>query len=82
MYAVTGEVWPIAMWERDRKLSRSLGILYVGEKKAAEEYAERRASEFDSHGHQGEPRRPYWWGRRKDDRENHRFIIQPVCLPR
>jgi hypothetical protein len=80
LYAVTEQTWSISPWDKERKLLRSSGTAFVGDKNAAHEYAEKRATEFvDHYDYQGDAHRPYWWGRKEGERENHRFVIQPVC---
>ena len=54
--------------------------MFVADKEAAYEYARKRASEFvNHHDFQGDANSPYWWGRKKDECENHRFIVKAVA---
>ena len=80
LYFVTEEVWSVSPNPEERKLLRSSGPLFVADKEAAYEYARKRASEFvDHHDFQGHDNPPYWWRRKKDEPENHRFVVKAVA---
>jgi hypothetical protein len=79
MYLVIEEIWSISPNSEERKLLRSFGPLFVGDRTAADESARKRAREFvDHYDFQRDANPPYWWGRKRDERENHRLIVMAV----
>ena len=82
IYAVTEEIWSMAVQEADRKLLRAAEQIDAkSDKEEAEKRAEQLAGKFDHHGYEREgdvDLRAYWWGRNDGVREIHRFKVKPA----
>jgi hypothetical protein len=79
LHVVIKEIWSISSNAEERQcLRRSAGPLFYGGRRAAFDYAQKRAKRFTYHDFREDADPAYWWGRNDGDHVNYRFVVRPA----